>query len=207
MSNKLLYPSNHPSWFCSATEQRFGDSTCIWEPNETNSLVLLEKCLMWITMPAPSLFKFIYLKIFPYGPLQHRLTDTWKSCICELASMGISFEAITFDSDLQWDLEWQLCIYLETNAKQNAATHLWFSHSPQSIKTHKHAHTHSHTHSALAQKGIPQWRGCHPVPSRQSVSMKHYTVTPQRSGAWIWQTDSDVSLIKNNIKHLFVPWQ
>lgn len=55
------------------------------------------------------------------------LTDTWKSCICKQASMGISFEAITFDSNLQWDLEWQLCIYLETNAKQNAPTHLWLS--------------------------------------------------------------------------------
>lgn len=52
------------------------------------------------------------------------LTDTWKSCICKRASMGISFEAITFDSNLQWGLEWQLCICLETNAKQNAATQL-----------------------------------------------------------------------------------
>lgn len=44
--------------------------------------------------------------------------------------MGIGFEAITFDSNLQWDLEWQLCICLETNAKQNAATQLQLSLSP-----------------------------------------------------------------------------
>ena len=32
-------------------------------------------------------------------------------------SMGIAFEEITFDSNLQWSREWQLCICLETNAK------------------------------------------------------------------------------------------
>lgn len=89
---------------------------------------------MWIIMSVPLLYLNSYIWSFCSMPLCNiLLTDTWKSCICKRASMGIGFEAITFDSNLQWDLEWQLCICLETNAKQNAATQLQLSLSPLSI--------------------------------------------------------------------------
>lgn len=54
---------------------------------------------------APSIFKFIHLKVLLHAPLQHLFDRHLKSRICKRASMGISFEAITFDSNLQWDLE------------------------------------------------------------------------------------------------------
>lgn len=89
---------------------------------------------MWIIMSVPILYLNSYIWSPCCMPLCNvSLTDTWESCICKRASMGISFEAITCDSNLQWDLEWQLCICLETNAKQNAATQLQLPHFPLSV--------------------------------------------------------------------------
>ena len=102
---------------------------------------------------VPLLYLHLYIWSFCSMALCSSLWQTPAQAALWKVSMGIAFEEITFDSNLQWGREWQVCICLETNAKNikkgchsNASLVLLF---PSSVYHHR-----NFTHKTFESKTL-----------------------------------------------------